>query len=569
MSEEKKSPIVSTAVSMNAGREKKESPEQEKAYKKVSLPWHILICSDLGYVSEAPGQIRAASLNEFLDSQEVVLQGTIESSLAGKPVFVEYPVRDFKDFSSPQVSKNLPITADLRQLSSLLEDILAGTISREQGIEAVYALKNESPLITEALRLLRVAPSPGSAPQASHTKQESREKTSALDSILDSVVVEPAAEEKKEEPVSAVDKLSDALVGDTQPSLPKEQVLALIEKIETALGKDMTALLSQQFFHDRRASWGGCRHCAKIIGRNNEVSLSVFSAPFSEIDEKLPGVVNTLAQQGRRPDIILFDYPLQITNAHTDILARIGEQAELNHVMVLSHFSQEEPFISKIADADTLKPIFEEPTFIPYQRLRKNSFARTLCLAAPHGVIDSSDITPVSAGGGWLVLFTFVQRICDGRSPFDGGVTLADTGITAEHPLRHAKGMNRDHTIESLEMGITLLSDIVATQAGVPAVSIIDSESIASQYTSFAYNLLTNRLLKITESVISEGGANSQEIAERLRRGLLEFLDGYRLLHSENEVTVTPDDNGEIAIAVESEKTVDEYPIQIQYSVNT
>ncbi len=566
MSDEKKSPIVSTSVSMNTGKKKEVPQEQKAACKKVSVPWHILVCADFGFVSDAPEQVRAASLNEFLESHNIVLRGNIESSLAGRPVFVEYSVRDSKDFSSTAVPKNLTFTADLNRLTSLLQDVLSGSVSRVDALSAIHNLEGCYEYKTEALKLLHVAP-----PASGQSKQSlplSKEKSSALDSILDSVSIETSDEEKEEKKSSAVDKLTEALVGGTESSLPKQKIQAFIDRIEAEMEKDLMNVLSKQFFHDRRASWAGCRHAAKIIGRNNDVSLSIFSAPFADIDAQFSGIFNTMIEQGTPPDIILLDYPMLVSNSHAHLLSRIGKLAESHHAMVISCFSQDEPFISRIPGADTLKPIFEEPHFIPYHRLRKNSFARTICMAAPHAVIDSEDIEPVAAGGGWLVLFSLVQRICDGRSPFSGGITLSDTGITAEYPLRHAKGMNHNHTLESLEMGITLLSDILATKAGVPAVSIIESEGIASQYCSFAYNLLTNRLLKITGTVIAEGGGDRQEIVARLRLGLLEFLDGYRLLHSEDEVMVSAGDSGEINVAVDSQKTVDEYPVQIQFSVN-
>jgi hypothetical protein len=102
-------------------------------------PWNILVCSDLGFVSHRPSQVRIAEWNEFMASQGIVLSGSVSDMLAdgGKPVFIEYPVKSMKDFSTESIVDNVPAFAAWSRACFALEQLLDGKTSLRDALSAL------------------------------------------------------------------------------------------------------------------------------------------------------------------------------------------------------------------------------------------------------------------------------------------------------------------------------------------------------------------------------------------------------------------------------------------------
>jgi predicted component of type VI protein secretion system len=563
MSDKAKSRILSSNITMS-------SSENSTPYglQKKTIPWNILICSDLGYKSKKPEAITASILNDFIESKNIIFRGNIKDVSENGEVFIEYPIKSIKNFSSEKIIHKVLYTHELQHLCNTLQEVLEGTIDKQKAIDTIISRRSLTPQFKEALDILRVKNA--DAPKYKNTlkREKSDEKEKALDNIFSSMDLAPSEQKISTTPNSALDNLVSAITSEFSVTLPKDRINSLISKCKKQINEQVKEILNNNLFKQYKSSWLCIRHLIKILARNKECNLFLYSASFNDISDSFVNAMDYLSNQNTSPDIVLFDYPLTFSTAHMQLIGTVAGTANSNNSMTLTHCGLDEQLLNELQNVDTLKPLFKEQRFIPFYRLRRNDFSRNLVLTVPPFTIESKDIVPSFAGGSWLLLFAIIQKLSRDMSPFEGRLSMNDTGITVEYPLRFASGLTGEHTYEAAQKGITLLSKETFYPYGEYITTLIDPEIAAELYTYFEYNLLTNRVLKIIgfllrDSVLVQDITN---LPNRVKRIIIDQLNKYRLLHSEEEVLVSLSDNRELEIVVDSQKEIRSCPFQLQFS---
>jgi hypothetical protein len=528
------------SVSVTLGTSK---PAQASATS--STPWHILVCADLGYQGSAAERLSAASLPDFLASHSVAFGGTIESAISHRPVYVEYLVKAIDDLQAKKLGQQLAGAAELCFLSETLEDVIRGSQSAAAAAQALKTrpASEAGAMISEALSML--------TPAASAATPSGR--SAGLDSLLDKMDLTGLPQQADDAAPRAAATLQQ-----------------LRQQAEELIGAQVGTLLANEQFSRLRTSWICLRHLAKLIGRSREIVLSVASVSPETIDEKIPAVMAALSRDGLPPDIVLLDYPLQITTAHMDVLAALSAAANQHRAMLLAGCDGGESLVEEIRGKDALKPVFDQPRLIPLRRLRQNPATRCTLLALPRLAVKSGDELPAEASAGWFTLFSLVNRIIQEQSPFTEALSLNDLpyGVQGEYPLQSARGISAAAVDYAAEAGLTVLSRETTATYGTVARTLIDPDTAAPLYTYFCYNLLVNRLTKLTALAMSRFRQleDPAAIELELRKFLLSFLSSYRLITSQEDVRIRRGDDGSFDVAVDSTKTIGDQHLRVRFS---
>jgi hypothetical protein len=205
--DKQKSRIDSVDVSLG-------QPRRNDSPKKTLEPWNILVCSDLGYSSLAPRQVRISEWNEFISSCAIVVSGSVENKFAddGKPVFAEFPFSSLKDFKGDAIIRTLQPWASYAQTATIIEHVAAGALSHLDGVDAIK--KAGLPGVEEArvLRLLNVRSPVRGQSGAAHPAPAAAAKVDSILSMID-VPAAIAGAAGTSGPAKATDALISSIAG--------------------------------------------------------------------------------------------------------------------------------------------------------------------------------------------------------------------------------------------------------------------------------------------------------------------------------------------------------------------
>jgi hypothetical protein len=561
MGNNQKSPIQSTSAKAGAVIGHSASP------LKRDNPWRILICTDLGYPGEYPEPLTAAGLTDLMGSHTIRLQGTVQSAAEGQPVFIDYTVKGIDDLQEKKLAAQLITTKPLHFLRELLESLLNGAIDPNTALSRIdQGQCAATPFYEETTRLLSLSSAaPSRQAQGSSPKPDLNRINALLTAIDTSGLDSKPAPSKLSSPV---DRLA-AAASQRTVSLPREQIHALIERITTSINTHLVEVCSSDFFDRVRTAWIAVRHLAKMIGRRNDIELSVISLSLLEAGVRIPEILDNQATSNATPDLIMLDYPLQMTNAHMDLLSIISTAADQHRAMVLASCSNTDELIPAIQNHETLRTVLEAPRYIPYYRLRKDPASRCILIALPEIKINSSDSLPASVGGAWMILYSLAARLVRETSPFDGSLTLTEIpdGILGSFPLQNAQNYSISAVAEAATAGLTLLTRKTTAENGTLPITIIDPDIAAPLYTLFNYNVLLNRLTRLTARELSrlQGFGDRTAHAVAIQELLISTLSAYRLITAKDEVQVTVDEQQAINVAIDSQKPFSGMDLKIQF----
>ena len=542
MEEEKKSPIESVSVELGT------SPAGAEAAKVADTGWVFLICTDLGYLSETIRPVTSADLGRFMDESGACARGTVDRADGDGRVFVEYPVRAPSDFSGRKLAECLPAVAGERAVSAALEAAAKGEISPQRAVEQVQPYRSEIPEAAEGIRLLQGA--------AGAEKGAVDTASSAVDNILSAMDTGPSSSASTEGSTAAA----------------RERLGACVASLRNRIDTRVRLVREAGFFSDLRASWSALRHAVKLAGRNRDITLLVYSAPRETCAEMLPGILRKLTAEGVRPDSVLWDHDVTLNNADISLMTSLAQSAEAAYTTLLAGLAPDDPFVRGCDGADTLRPLFEDPSFQILARLRTTTASRLLTLAAPRVVIDAREEPPCRVAASWLILFNLITRIKQGgAAPLRESVTLdeAELGAAAEFPLRDAARLTADLSEEAGEKGLTLLSRTTASRAGTPVRTLIDESVASSQYTLLAYNLLVNRLagevLGAARDVRSGGG--ERDSVDEVTRRIEALLARMRMIKRREEVDVR-EEGGTVSVDIDPSGTIGGLSARVKFDLD-
>jgi hypothetical protein len=558
-----KSSIDSFNISLGASASKAPVPADRQGQ-----PWSILLCSDFGFRSVSPLQIRIAQWNEFMASANIVISGTIDNFLSpsAPPVFVEYHVSSMKDFSIEVMKTKISPFSGYANLLDSLAGFLDGKTSRE---EVLLSLQKAALPPQENTRLRNML---GNNAEAHRTLSDTPRRKSAINSILS--MVDIADDTQAPPPHTAIDGLLTTISDPNGQIADKPGCLAYIEAGNKLLEAQLAALLPQPFFAVIKASWQSLFLCAKAIGRKKEINLNVFSAPMDTRDEALEKLTSLYSSSDSSPDIIVWDYPTLFTNADIDRLTKILEDADRFKSVVIAPLSSQDKLFNTIDQSNDFSPMFEDIRFLPFKKLRMTLASRALCLCAPDMKVPdnnhANDMPQVSSHCCWPVILRWIEMVIGNSDPFAVDLYDASAETALSDPLSYAYAISESFSHDAaMTAGLTFFTGKPFNATLSRAATVIEPEAAGTAYTSLAFNLLVNRAARLVGLRIMQNTSSTDKytIAQDIESFLGKELIACRACTAQDQVTVKVDDEGKLDISLNSDVLVGGHPARFSFSL--
>jgi hypothetical protein len=403
-------------------------------------------------------------------------------------------------------------------------------------------------------------------------------KKSAVASILSMVDIADTSADDPKAPHTALSGLLTSLSESKGSIKDKKECAAYLEAGNAMFNLQLSALQAQPFFAMKRASWECLMRCVKAIGRKKEIRLSVFSAPPDAGDEVFEILSAVVGSSDVPPDIILWDYPILFTNAEMTRLTRLTGVADRLKSAVIAPLSPADQLFENIDKRHDFSPLFEDIRFLPFKKLRSSLPSRALCLCAPDMTIPDAAIgrdTPrvrvsFRAHCCWPMILRWIEKsLCD-IDPFalDSSGNAADTMLPEN--AQFDQNIPQSFCQEAASVaGITLYNG-TPFEATIPkARTVIDPEVAGSAYSSFAFNLLVNRVARLAGLRIVQNASSMKgnELARDIEGFLAKELISYRVCTAPDQVSVKSGQDGSLDISLNSEVMVGGFPARFSFSL--
>jgi hypothetical protein len=563
---EDKSPIDSFAVSLGQTPSKGSS-----APTAGGRPWRVLVCSDFGFRSDGPERVRIAEWNEFMASRAITIAGTAPNLLSGdsRPVYVEMNVASMKDLSAAAMQAKIGAFSGYAAFLDTLARFLDGRASRE---EVTAALRGASLSEPENQRMLAMLGAKN--PRADGNRRTApAAPTTAVASILSMMDIGGApSDAPPTQPHSAVDGLLRSITGGDDVAVDKAACAAYLETGKKNLAAQLTAIQAQPFFQGKKAAWECLYQCAKAIGRKREIELSVFSAGFDDRDAVLEKLAQDYDSGGTSWDLILWDYPVPLTNAEMDRTTGLTRLADRCKSVVLAPLDPADRLFESIETLEDFSPVFQDIRFLPFKKLREALESRALCLCSPDMKVLRAEKTDASftAHCGWPVLIRWVEMTLDDLDPFATRSRHAASAVLTPESARFHPSIPAPLSDEAASIaGLTLLSGAPADVSIDRTRTVIDPEVAGTAYSSLAFNLLVNRVAKLAGEVIIESSSSTD--AAGLCRGVEECLRkelaACGICSEPDQVSVKPENGSALLISLNSDASVGGHEARFSFSL--
>lgn len=549
---EKESPIQS--ISVGLGTSGAAAPAGSST---EGQPWVILVCSDLGCTTGGAERISAATLNEFLSTNSVVISGPVTTGLPDdiEPFHIEYRVTDIKDFSPAVLAEKLPLLGQLRSAAVHLDAISRKKVAAADGFAQLTAMNLPQSIIRQ-LGTLRPKLAGGTVPAGGGTATV----PSKVDSILSMIDVgDPDASEENTPPAAVQPKdFVAALTESAEEPFSSAALLKCRESIDrliTTLGETVSA---QPFFKAAAGSWQALKSLLKIAGRNRDVNIFMHAASFDAAQRHFSDALSSCAAQCGVPDLVVWDYPVTIDTASMQQLEHVGAQADRYKTLAVVSLDHRDDLYRKIVDREPLKPVIEQPAYIPLRRLQEADAARCIALCAPDASIPrglSGKETAIT--GGWILAMQWLSSVIELSSPFHLQNSSQQVLDTFAFPK-----LDSEVVFDANRSGITVLRPGTTTS---PRVLFGDAET---PYGSLLFNVLVNRTARLAAEWV--GAQDRSVAAENAAPVLEEFLrtelEPYHILSSSGAVSVAVTEQQSLQVTIDSSVTVAGFPVQFQFA---
>jgi hypothetical protein len=551
--EKDKSQIDSFSVSLGSAPAGKPAPVQLER-------WNILVCSDLGFVSKKPSPVRIAEWNEFMSSQGIMLSGSVSNMPdGGKPLFIDYPVKTMKDFSTETVMANVPALAARSQACFAMRQLLDGKTSRGDALSMIEKAGLPGKELAKIAAML--APAQGGRPQKPKELSKAKPQGASVDRILSMVDAKPLPGKGKDaKPPSLTDALFQSVSGNAE-QFDKAGISACAEQCEQQLQEQAAAVMAQDFFKGRFSSWQNLTQLAKVVGRKKEVAVSVVSSPAQAMQDRLGEALGACMESGAAPDVIVWDYDVTFTNASMEAMAAVATVAEQYKCVVLAPLSMNDPLLSGISARQSVSHFFDEVRFLPYKKLRDDTAGRCLCLCAPS----------LAQSGGrscWYAAIRWAEMLVGNGDPFAAKQQGPAESVFSGAPV-FSQAVSQAVAAEAAAMGLTLFEETPDKATLDRAVTVAGPSNVAEHYRSLCFNLLVNRVVRLSGiKILSCGSLKSkEEVAAVLEQFLEKELSAGGISASGKAVGVTVENNVAMAIEINSDATVSGHPARFSFTI--
>ncbi len=514
-------------------------------------PWVLLICSDLGFRSERPERISAATLREKIAAENVTLCGTVDQGLPDDiaPFHVEYRIHDLRDFSVASLRDRIPILRKLGEASLVLERISERKTDPGEGFRLIAGMQPPP----SVMRHLAACLPGGSAPPPAGPS------ASAIDSILSMMDVGQRSGETENISAQPGDFVA-ALAGEgTSGGFSSAALRSCRDYVKDLTDRLSISVVNQPFFRSAACSWNALKVLLKAAGRDPGIHFYLHSSPADTVEGNFADALSACASETGVPDIVVWDYPVAVTTAGMERLDRIARQADRFKTAVIASLDRGDALYRSILESEPLRTIIGKDDFIPLRRLQQATQARCLALCAPDAALDrGGGAEEIPVGGAWLFALQWVASLTGSGTPFHlhRDSTAALDGLLFPH-------LTEDTISDASEFGITLMS---GNGCAFPRVLIEDRKS---PFGSLLFNLAVNRAARITAEWIGKRPKEKcDEAAPALERFLRTELEPYHILSSAAAVAVTASGQQSLSISIDSTSTIAGFPVRFDFSFN-
>jgi hypothetical protein len=542
------SPIHSTNVSLGA------PGNTAGAQTRSTLqPWDILICSDLGFVAARPEPVTAATLNELIVSKNVTISGTVSEKLPPEiqPFHIEYTISDIKDLTPMSIAERLPYLQNLRVASLLLDDIARNRVPAADGFRRLSSMQLPQPIVRMLGTII-----PADTASAARTPPATASRIDSILSMIDApeITASPTAAA----PTPPAD-FAAALTLASQTAFSPSAILTCKDSVDTLVLSLASAVVQQPFFRAAVASWNGLKTILKAIGRNRSINVFVHSAPYDAAQRHFADALGGCGSQSGAPDVAVWDYPALTDTATMQQLEQVAEIADHYKCVVVTSLDPNDDLYAKTLARHPLRPLLEQPAYIPLRRLQAEASSRCLAICAPEATVQrATDGQSIPIGGAWLLTLQWITSIIEAGAPFH----LQNSSLLALDNFAFPK-ISSETVFEANRAGLTLLRPGSTT---TPRVCLADADS---PYGHLLFNLAVNRTARLAASWMGAQPASMpcSEAAPALEQLLRTELEPYNILSSDEALSVDTDGTN-LQITVNSTSTVAGFAVKFQFSFN-
>jgi hypothetical protein len=528
------STIKSASVSLGSNVSAKSNPLEK------NRPRGILICGDFGFYSAEPTIISSSTIQEFIDVAKPKIALSVTNNLPSlvDSFFAEWEIRSFNDFSPETISSKIPLLKEIITSKQILEKIIYQKQSAQNGYEQIDTLQIPGKLKEAILSSL------GQAAPAKNAK---------IDSILSMLDVEPEQE-----------KVTDQFISDIangNESINTNTISNNIILLESIVSQLIDLIVEHPAYKELKTNWHALKNLCKKIGRTKDIFVLLSSSPPEIADNSLENAMQACVSEGLIPDLILWNYRVTFSTSSIDLLKQPSVIADKYKSVLITSIHHSEPMLTQLGKIENTRDFFNQPDLIAYNRLRKEIFSRCLSICAPSYIINTPEKALLS-GGGWLLCEQWISSILNGGSPFDFSSTsnleLPDDNILQPNIDSHAQN-------GAAENGLTLLRTRSGRVFSSPRVLLATDGS----FCSLGFNLLVNSVMRSSVALLSSWSKeySISEAAHMLQNSIYSELKISEEISSD-AISVSIESESVLKIVCNSDKTIDQFSLQFEFSLN-
>ena len=537
--------IQRTTVGLGINSQKNTSSEKDLK------PWILLVCGNFGFTSEHPQQVSSATIQDFIQTCGAKVEGEVKDDLpeSVEPFFVQTTIKAFSDFSEEQLLQKTAVMKTFLDARETLDMVSRQKITPTEGRSRIVSLELPASIKGPIIGLLGAQP-----------RQERQTPTAQNGSIADSIMSMMDTGEKSSTPL---DNLISAIGGaENVLSFSPSQLIKSQQLIDNVITRVSTAVRTSSHYLSIASSWYSLKNLLKKIGRNRNVSVYLNSSSSPEALGSFQKASTFCFDNTLTPDLIIWSYDIPALSLSTiEELNTLAAFADNLKSLILTSVAVNDPVLDILSTA-TMNETFEQSeTWNAFQCLRSESHSRALALCAPNFFITTAK-EKLIARGAWLVADHWVSTFLSVNTPFNFAA-LSTTEIHDDQLLVQVA----PHKVKEIsQYGLTFARTKTGRMILSPRVVFDSGENESFGYIGF--NLLVNRAIRLAGEFLSFGTTKTtiEKAAETLNTYLLAQLDSYNILSSSDSLSVEPDSQNSITVAIHSDSIIDGNSVNFEFS---
>lgn len=406
---------VGMHITSDPDRTEVEQPETFGAREIPSLPFRILLVSDLAPQAAGPDdwsagshvhRVDANSFAAFMDEMAPRLDVEVPNRLGETPknLEVELQFSELGAFHPEQVARQVPVLAQLLDVRALVQAVGNGEMDLDTFRDRLDGIGVDIDWAEDLYQTLAGSEESSDPPPSQPASGEDDESLDRLLGMVDVGAEEPTGEEKgtdMEDNLAASNgdvgssKFVDALMGavsgaDASAEAEASAVKSLLATLEAALARQVKAILEHPDVRQLEAAWRGLRFLVDRLNFREDVQLMVLPVGREELHEAMyyQVIVPEHSEDRAEPPLSLVLLDIDFGRGHRNIeqltdLAETGESLQTPVVASVSSdfFGVEK--ISGLARLPALRPHLQGSEYVEWEALRKEEAAQFLGLALP------------------------------------------------------------------------------------------------------------------------------------------------------------------------------------------